>query len=334
MPDQNITQWRPPEEKIVHRWVVGIGIAAAVVVGALLIKAFVPTVADALALVQKLLANTISTIVTGVALVVVLWLVWQTFSPKGKINGLFAQAYSSAIHSATVAMMNVDPMSPLKDSRAEIVAKKAEYDEQFARFDGTISNFQQREDQLRAQAAQAEKRARAAQAQGDTDNFNRYAYEQGSEVKAADSIAAMREHLVPVRAIIVRLQKYSADLIWQLDIDIKTTQDQWDAANQLAAMDKSARKIMSGGDKASLAAQAQNIVQTKYATSIGRLNNLGDLAKNVLDSADLDKATYSQDLLLKWQAEDAQSSGILTAQVVHPAIAAPAPSSFAGLIGR
>lgn len=334
----DVTEWHPPQEKIIHRAVQGIGIFAAVVIGAIAVKTFVPTIADALALIQKLLANTISMAITGAVLVAVIWLLWEIFSPSGKINGLFAQAYSSFIHNMTLELLNVDPMSPLKDSLAAVKAKKAGYDEQFAKFDGQISIFKAKEDDLRAKAAQAEKRAKAALAQGDQENFKRLSYEQGTENDTANNIAQMRMRLEPVRAIIVRLQQYSGDLIWKLGIDIENTQTTWDAANSMSAMDKAARGILTNAGKSDLAQEAQNLVQTKYASAIGRLENLNDLAKPLLDSADLDKATYSQDLLAKWQAEDAgapvpqlgQSAPLLALPTGSTTVAGG--SSFADLI--
>jgi hypothetical protein len=325
----DVTEWHPPQEKIIHRAVMGIGIFAAVVIGAISIKTFVPTIADALKLIQELLANTISLAITGAVLVAVLWLLWETFSSTGKINGLFSQAYSSFIHNMTLELLNVDPMSPLKDSLAAVKAKKATYDEQFAKFDGQISIFKAKEDDLRAKAKKAEQRAKAALASGDQESFKRLSYEQGTENDTANSIAQMRMRLEPIRAIIVRLQQYSGDLIWKLGIDIENTQTTWDAANSMSAMDNAARKILSNSGKSDLAAEAQNLVQSKYAAAIGRLENLNDLAKPLLDSADLDKATYSQDLLAKWQAEDAGTPMLALGQSAPP-LALPMSSTSLG----
>jgi hypothetical protein len=319
MPD---TEWHPPQEKIIRRFVSGAVIAVVVVGAAFAIKTFVPTITDAVILLQKLLANTISTAITAGVLIAVLWVLWETFSSTGKINGLFKQAYSSFIHNMTLELLNVDPMSPLKDSLTAVKAKKAEYDEQFAKFDGQISVFKSKEDDLHSKAALAEKRAKAALGQGDQENFKRLSYEQGTYNDTANNIAQMRARLEPVRAIIVRLQSYSGDLIWKLGIDIENTQTTWDAANSMSAMDKAARGILTNAGKSDLAAEAQSIVNSKYAAAIGHLENLNDLAKPLLDSADLDKATYSQDLLAKWQAEDNAPLAITAqASVLAPAMA-------------
>ena len=325
------TEWHPPQEKLVHTIVMCVLGFAAVVGGAMVIKTFVPTIADALAIIQTLLANTISTVITASVLAVVLWLAYETFSPKGKINGLFSQAYSSFIHNLTVEMLNVDPMSPLKDCLAAAKIKKAEYDESFAKFDGAISTFAENEANMRERARKAEARAKAALAKGDQTAFNNLAYEQGEELKTADDIAAMRQRLVPVRDIIVRMQGYAADLISKLGVDIEQTQIKWDMANQMSAMDKVARGFTKDGAKSQLALEAQAIVTTKYATSIGRLENLSDMAKPLLDSADLDKATYSQDLLAKWQQED-RSTFTPIASVIPQQVLPTTQNSFASLI--
>jgi hypothetical protein len=333
MPDQNVTQWHPPQEKIIRNAVKGVLGFGALVVGAIVIHTFVPTFVDALKLLQSLLTNMITLSITAAGALVVGLVLWETFSKNGKINGLFAQAYSSFIHNMTLELLNVDPMSPLKDSLSAVKSKKAAYDEQFAKFDGQISVFKAKEDELKAQAAQAEKRARAAMATGDQEAFKRLAYQQGTELETANNIAVMRQRLEPVRAIIVRLQAYSADLIWKLGIDITNTQTLWDSANSMTAMDKEARGILSNAGKSDLAQEAQNIVQNKYAVAIGRLENLNDLAKPLLDSADLDKATYSQDLLLKFQSEDSAIPMPMIAQTQQAVLAGPATSGgFASLI--
>jgi hypothetical protein len=332
MPDQNITQWRPNEEKGV-RLVIN-GLIGLVLVGAacFLIKTFVPTIADALVLLQKLLANAISTALTAAVLAVVLWLLYETFSPKGKINSLFAQGYSSFVHNLTLEMLNVDPMSPLKDARVAAQAKKDEYDEAFSKFDGAISTAAAREDQLRADATHIEAQAKQANAQGNTQMFQRLAYQAGEETKTANEIGAMRQRLVPVRDIIKRMQTYAGDLIWKLDIDIKNTQTKWEMANSMNAMDKTARGFLKNSGKSDLALEAFNLVQTNYSAAIGHLENLDDLAKPLLDSADLDKGTYSMDLLTKWQSE-ASDSAIpipVMARVVQPVLTDQ--SSFSKLI--
>jgi len=331
-------EWHPPQEKYIRWGINGAIIAALVFGGSIVVKHVVPTISDAFLLLQTLTENMIYLALTVGALVVVGWLLLEILSPKGRINKLFAQAYSSFIHNMTLELLNVDPMSPLKDSLAAVEEKKKTYDEQFAQFDGQISVFKQNEDQFRAQALEAEKRAKAANSKGDTVNFERLGYQAGEANKTADGFAAMRARLEPVRGIIVRLQQAADDLIFKLGVDIQNTQATWDAANNMSKMERAARGILANQGKNELAKEAQMLVQTKYATAIGRLENLNDAAKPLLDNIDLDKATYSQDLLEKWQAEDRANQ--MVAIPVHASVVAPlaipgqktAAGGFGGLI--
>jgi hypothetical protein len=336
---QEATTWHPPQEKIVSRLFTGASIFAVVVGASLVIKTFVPTISDALALLQKLLANTITTAITAGALAATLWVLYETFSPKGKINGLFAQAYSSFIHNITLELLNVDPMSPLKDSLAAVQKKKAYYDEQFAVFDGQISKLNESINTFTDKAKKSESRAKAAQTQGNKTAFDQAAYESGSARETADDLAKMAARLITVRTVIVRLQDAANDLIYKLGIDIESTQIRWDTAKSMSGIEGAARSIISSGGKSDLAKEAQAIVQSKYAVAIGRLENLNDTAMPLLNSMDMDKATYSQELLDKWDAEDHSPIAIpMTATILAPGqLAAPAAaqgSNFRDLIGR
>jgi hypothetical protein len=326
-----VTEWHPPQEKIIHgvvQWsLIGVGIVAA----AFAVKTFVPTIRDAVALLTDLLTNLWHGGIAIMACLTLYIIYVQVFTKKGKINALFAQAYSSAIHQLTLELLNVDPMSPLKDNLVAVQLKKANFDEQFAKFDGQISAFKMQEDDLRAQSDKAEKMAKAAHGQGNDIKMNQLLYQAGSTKSAADDIEKMRMRLVPVRAIIVRLQSEAADIIWKLGIDIQTTEKKWNAANALTGLEKSARSIMSSSDKSGLAAEAQNIINTKYSVAIGRLANLETTAMPLLDSADLEKATYSQEYLDKWNAEAAP---MITAQVIPMSQTLPAPSSFDALLTK
>jgi hypothetical protein len=327
MPDQPSTEWHPPQEKYIRWLVQGILGFGVLVGGSMLVKAFVPTIADALALIQKLLANTITTVVTAGILAAVLWVLWETFSPSGKINGLFAQAYSSFIHNMTLELLNVDPMSPLKDSLAAVIKKKEYYDEQFSMFDGQTSKINMSIETYRDKQTKAEKRAKAAQSINDKQAFDQAAYEAGSARDTAENLAKMAARLQTVRGVIVRLQQAAADLIYKLKIDIDSTQVQWDAAQNMSGMEKAARGIISSGGKSDLAREAQQIVQTRYAVAIGQLENLNDAAMPLLQSIDMDHATYSQELLDKWNAEAVPVSIQVVSQ---PALASS--GSFAKLI--
>lgn len=325
-----VTEWHPPQEKIVKRIVSG-GLIFAFVLGAsMLIKATVPTISDALILLQKLLSNTISTAITAGVLAATLWLLYEIFSPSGKINALFGQAYSSFIHTMTLELLNVDPITPLTDSLRTVRSRKREYDEQFARFDGQVSILAQQEDKFRSSATKAEQQAKAAQRIKDQQAFDRAAYKAGSDLEAAENFSKMRVKLEMVRQVIVKLQSAAGDIIYKLEIDIDSTKSQWEAAKNMSSMERAARGIMDGAGKNELAREAQALVQSKYAASIGRLENLNDAAMPLLQSIDLDRATYSQELLDKWEAEE-RGTTLIPMQVIS-VIENKSGSSFKSLI--
>jgi len=61
-------------------------------VGAMVIKTVAPTYISALDLLHKALQNMTTTAISAAVLAAVIWLIYETFFPGGRINGLFAQA--------------------------------------------------------------------------------------------------------------------------------------------------------------------------------------------------------------------------------------------------
>lgn len=344
MSDINNAVWQPPQAKYIRWGINGALGFLALLAGSFVVKKTVPTISDAFLLLQKMMENFTNMAITAAILVAVLWALYEIFSPKGKINALFAQAYSSFIRNLTLELLNVDPITPLTDSLRSVRKKKAEYDEQFARFDGQIESLTQEQDRFIDSAAKSESQAKAAQKLGNQEAFNRAAYKAGSDREAAQNFSKMIQKLTVIRTVIVKLQSAAGDIIYKLEIDIDATKSQWEAAKSMSAMERSARGIMEGAGKNELAREAQALVQSKYAASIGRLNNLSDAAKPLLESIDLNNATYSQELLDRWESEErgAQTIAIpFQASVIAP-MAIPAPgqtvpaggSKFAGLIDQ
>src|SRR5260221_10389920 len=103
---QEMTAWRPPQEKIIRRGVMGLFIFAAVTAGAVVFKMVAPTYISALDLLHKLLQNMTTTAISAAVLAVVLWLRYETLTPHGRLNGLFAQAYNAFILKLTSQLLN------------------------------------------------------------------------------------------------------------------------------------------------------------------------------------------------------------------------------------
>lgn len=341
---QELTTWQPPQTKTTKKIVGGVllvGGALAVAKGVTIVA---PTITDAINLTQKLLASTTYMMVTGAVTIGVGLLIWDILSPHapmgGKLNRLLGAAYSSFCNKLTWALVEVDPITPLTDKRAEMEARKREYDEAFASFDGMLRHIVETKNRYVTQAADAENRAKAASRTMATNPemkraFDSESYKHGSFVKASTDFARMEAQLRPVRDTIVRLQEAAAQVISQLDIDISVLKERWQLQQDMAKMDKSARRILTKSDQAALAQQAQELIERNYAVQIGRLENLSTATQPLLDSINLDKATFSEDLLVKWQEEAAEAIEVkvVSSQPVQPvALAAPVQADVMKLI--
>jgi hypothetical protein len=300
----DVTPYQPPQAKKFKSFVNIALIGAAVFAGVTLFTRVAPTVNDALNLLQQMLSNSIYMLGTGAVLVGLIFLLYETFSSKGKIHGILSQMYNSAINKAAWALLDIDPISPLTDKIKEMTVKKATFDEAFAKFDGGIAHLLDQASRFRAMAKQAEQRAKAARSQN--VDFSSYAYEAKRCGDAAEKFEGMAARLVPVRSQISQLQSATAQIISNLKVDINITKAEWAEQQNMSALDKSARGILGPSTNEDLADQAQQLIQQKYGEQIGRLTNLSELAKPLVDSMNLDKASASIALLDKWESETAK----------------------------
>jgi len=89
----DVTPYQPPEARrfksIVNIGLVGLAIFA----GVTLFTKVAPTVNDALNLLQVMFSNSIYMLSTGAVLVGVIFLLYEVFSPRGKIHALLSQMY-------------------------------------------------------------------------------------------------------------------------------------------------------------------------------------------------------------------------------------------------
>ena len=301
--------WQPKEQKMLSRGVAAAALIAAATGGAFAIKAVVPTWIDALNLVQQLFSSGIYMLGTGAVLLTVGYLAYDTFVPGGGINKVVAQWYSSMINQATWALLDIDPLSPLYDQQRDMEGRKVVFDDAFANFDGTIEKLKQQEARYRKDAQVAENRGKAANAkiaEDPTMEVTRegFLYEAGRLTEAADNFAAMRVRLEPVRKTISKLREAVVLILQNLEIDIRVARDTWATQQDMERLNKSARGVLN--QKYELAQEAMNIINTKYAAQIGRLENLKDITKPLLDSISLDKGTYNETYLAKWESESAE----------------------------
>lgn len=302
-----LTDWQPKGAKTIKWVVTGLLGFAALGIIATIIKLVVPTIADAVALLNLLLSNFIYLSLTFMALLAVLWLGIETFSSNGRINKLFMQSYSSLMNKLSWELLNVDPLSPLYDKQRETREKKTTFDEAVARIHGVMGHWQNKEAQYRDEASKAERQAKAAEKLMATDPakepaFRKLAYEAGRKGEQADRYAKRRAGLAPVAANLVRVQGALDVLISNLDTDISIARDEWEAAQTMSSAERAARGVLTTS-REELAQNAMALIQQRYGEAFGRLDHLSDLTKPMLDSIDLEQATYQEDLLAKWQTE-------------------------------
>lgn len=302
-------EWTPPQAKAV-RLGLNIAIGAGLLAGTtFLINAFVPNLTLALTNLTEFVQSLTGMAISVGILMVVGWLMIEIFSKNGKINKLFAQAYSSFINNLTWRMLDIDPITPLEDMRKEALREKATFDEGFAKFDGVIVNFAKQEQSFRETAKIAEGKGRAAKAKFDAGEMRMKAvmegllYEAGESLKAAERFRSRREELMPVRENIRELQEAAEVMISSIETDIKIQRIDWEAQKNMGDVAIAGRNILKGGQKKELAQKAAQLIDTKYAYQMGRLRNLADTSRNLIDSVDLNSATYSQEFLTKWQEE-------------------------------
>ena len=310
----NVT-WKPREEKVIRNslsifmWIAGILVTAG------LVTHFVPTVDDAVNILTDLATDMTHLLIAGGVLFGLAILLMDVFGKNGKLHGLIDQYYSSLVTRMTYELLNVDPISPLTDKRNEMVARVEQFERAFASFDGTITHlaqqrdtFQQQADAAEANAKQAKLKLDQAAARGEDTTrwqtaFESLAYEVDSGHRTALEFESDIKRLIPVREQIKGLQSATEVIIKRLDTDIKSLKARWEAQKSMTKMEDAARGILKGTSKEALAQEAANIIELRYAESIGRLNNLAEKAQPLLDSIDLSTGRISGELLDKWQAE-------------------------------
>jgi phage shock protein A len=307
--------WKPREEKSVRLvlniilWFVGIAIAIA------FINHFVPTFDNAVDVLTSLVEDTTHLLVSGAILVALIVLFMEVFGKNGKIHGLISQYYSSLTTRLTYELLNVDPISPLTDKRAEMVAQQAAFEKAFAALDGTIEHFKQQRDEFSTRAEDAEKQAKEAKRRLDDavqkgqdttrwrEAFDTSSYEYDSGNRTAKDFDKDITRLVPVRDQIKGLQSATNVIIKRLDTDMTSLRARWEAQKSITKVENAARGILSGTSKEALAQEAANLIDERYSESIGKLNNLAEKAQPLLDSIDLSTGRVSSELLDKWALE-------------------------------
>lgn len=296
----DIVTWQPPAEKTVRRALTGLGWAvfAALVGGIIFVVG--PTVAMILGIVAWIFQNLITMAISGAVLLAVLTLIRDIFSNEGRLNKFFKLRYAQAVNWLVWDALNSDPMTPFHEKKASLAKDRVIFTDALAAFEGIIRRFLESADKYRKDAAKAESAAKAAQRQGISTAFELKSHEWGRFNDTAADFEARAAKLAPIRDDLRKVVGVIDSIVQKLDIEIRVTKDMWDASTAMSDLNKKARNIMGFGERYELAQQAAMIVETKYADELGRLDNLKAIAGPLIDSIDVERGAYSEELMQKW----------------------------------
>lgn len=327
--------WIPPEAKGMSN-VVKYGAMAAIGLGGL--YAFVtvaPTMVDALKFVNLILQDATHMAISAGILLATLLFLNETFSSTGKINQLLRLPYWIFIRYMTRLFITIDPFAPIDQRINQVQADEQLFDAQTAKLSGIISRLREQEDGCRQKSAQAQKMGIAAHSRGmkDVEDIQSHAFGQYRDT--ADTLAQMRAKLEPMLATFQRIAGACKSTIDKLKIERQTLQIKWDAQQAISGVVDSANRILgrSRTQVWDMAEQAADIVNTKYGDELGHLDHLKTVTEPLMQSIDLENATYNEDMLNAVQATGAKliqatNATVLPSQTVMPTSTADALSGF------
>jgi hypothetical protein len=293
----------PPEAKSMQI-IVKYGIYAALAVGlAYGVTQVAPTYIDAINLITKALKSTTSMVVSGVVLVAAASLGYEILSPSGRINQLLRLPYASLINGLTRFFISIDPLSPITERLKAVRRDQDVFEKHFADLDGMISTLTQKEATYRGLEAKAQRTGQLAIAKGMDAARDVAAHSFGSYREAADGYAAMRTRLEPVRDDFRRIAEACDTTAQKLAIDRDVLSDKLVTSAAVHGMTDSAHRVLSSSKSRewAVAEDAEDLINTKYASELGRLETLKTIAAPFLQSIDLDTAALSDELMGEWK---------------------------------
>lgn len=320
-------QWTPPESKTTSS-IVKYGVMAGIAIaGVYAFTAFAPTMVDALTLLDTVLQDATHMALSAGALIVTLWLLRETLSSNGSINKLLQLPYWMLINGLTRFFITIDPLSPIDERIKAVQADKENMDNQAAKLSGIVSNLREQEDAFRRKSSQAQKIGIAAHSKGMQSAEDVSAHNFGAFKDTADNFAMMRTKLEPLLATFQQLGQACDVTIQKLQTEREVLKAKWDAQQAVAGAVNSANRIL-GRSKTQvwdMAAQAESIIDSKYGEELGHLDHLTSSTQPLIESINLENATFDEDML-----RQVQSSG---AKLIQSSAATPLPAPMSNLAG-
>ncbi len=204
-----------------------------------------------------------------------------------------------AVRWITKQLITVDPFGAIDQRISQVDADEQTFDEQVSKVSGICQRLQQQEEACRAKVEQAARTGRAAHDKGmaDAEELQTTIFRQYTET--ADTLASMRAKLQPMLETFQRIAQQCQQTSNKLKIARQTLQIKWDAQNAISGVVSSANRILGRNRTKAwdLAEQASDIVDTKFGEELGRLDHLKTVTGPLMDSFDLENATYNEDML-------------------------------------
>src|SRR5579859_637564 len=317
-----------PSKEKATRWVAHAGLAA---LGVAAILFFMPYINQAL----NLLVNGAVSIAELGAIA------------AGVCFGSFAlisiwPAYKRLIESfankATWAIFEWDPITPMQLWLKEVNGDKEELESQYSQVGAVISQNEQVVSDDERKALKADKLFAQAVAQYGADNQEAklMSLEPGTLRETAARIKSSTQPLYVVRDTLKEVVDATAYMQRKAELDVEALQQEWTAAQSVDRATSAATRVLrSRSDRKQNAMSSMKIIHDKYAGSLGRLQSLRALSKDVITSVDMDKGTYHQEALDRLRNESRMITGgkapvTVTATVV-PTAALPAPNASVGI---
>ena len=300
--------WIPPEAQKMSVFVKWGMILAMIMGGVYAFTLFAPTMVDAVTLLDTILADTTHMAISGGILLATVLVLNETFSSTGKINQLLRLPYWMFVRWVTKTLVTIDPFGAIDQRIEQVETDEQTFDAQVEKVSGIIGQLKEKEADCRQKVTQAQRMGVAAHERGmkDAEELQTTIFRQYSET--ADTLAGMQAKLAPMLDTFQRIAQACQNTGNKLKIERQTLQIKWDAQNAISGVVTSANRIL-GRSKTqawNLAEQASDIVNTKFGDELGRLDHLKLVTEPLMDSIDLENASYNEDMLKAVQESGAK----------------------------
>lgn len=308
--------WEPNEAKVTRKVIKGALMAGVALGGLYAFNSVAPTMVDATDYLVQILDNTKQAAISGILLVGTVVGGYSLLVPGGKLNRLVSIPFNMAVRATTRALFTIDPMTPI-DQRIEAVEKdKANMDAQAEKLSGVISRLQEQEQSFTQQTETEKNRFIAAHKMGGHESAENIASHNAGEFRdTANTLAQLRLKLTPMLTNFQQISEMCDVTIQKLKVQRVTLKAKWDAQKAVNDAVNSANRVLgrSRTEEWARADMAAEIVNENFGESLGHLDHLIRSTTPLLQSIDLDNASFREDLLADMQDTTAKMAASVNA---------------------